>query len=224
MVLIVDSNEFRREKSSRYLRYDGIPSLSIGYDDFEYYTKPLLTILVDPNKNFISNIKSTDETLYLIVAKTNRHMEFYKNIPFILSDNGTVETEQITKIINDYCRYDLKTDMIDRIKIFDDVCDVAHNGARLNLCEREYKIVKFFTYNQGKLFTLYEIFGYLGFNGKIKDETFSSYIMKINNKCKRAYRCKLIHKHTSGYEMINEGVISPDLFNSIHNIINIQEE
>ena len=37
MVLIVDSNEFRREKSSRYLRYDGIPSLSIGYDDFEYY-------------------------------------------------------------------------------------------------------------------------------------------------------------------------------------------
>ena len=79
MVLIVDSNKFRREKTSRYLRYDGIPSLSIGYSDFKYYTKPLITVVVDPSKEFISNLKLSDDTLYVIVAKTDRNNDLYKN-------------------------------------------------------------------------------------------------------------------------------------------------
>jgi hypothetical protein len=224
MGLIVDSNEFRREKTSRYLRYDGIPSLSIGYSDFKYYTKPLITVLVDPSKEFISNLKLSDGTLYVIVAKTDRNNDLYKNFSLIVSNDGMVASEQILEIVNDKFKYDFKTDMINNIKIFDDEKDVSHGGARLKLCGREYRVFKFFFYNQRKQFTFDEIFGYLGLERKIKDETFSSYVMKINKKCKKVYRCKLIHKRGLGYEMINEGGISPDLFNPLNNIMSIQSE
>ena len=224
MVLIVDSNEYRRNKTSRYLRYDLIPSMSIGYEDFMYYTKPLITVLIDPSNEFVSNLKLNKETLYIAIYKNDRSRDNNKSLYTLVNTNGTVSTKEVTEIVYRHFGFDMKNDMIDHIAIFDDINQIAHNGKRVKLCKREYRVLKFFFYSQNKTFTLHEIENYLGFDGKIKDETLISYIMKINTKCKLVNRCKLIHKHKSGYEMAIYGDICPDLHNPLKNILSVQDE
>ena len=53
MVLFVDSNKFRREKLARMCRTSDLPSMAIDFEDYDYYAKPLVTVLVDPPKSFM---------------------------------------------------------------------------------------------------------------------------------------------------------------------------
>ena len=198
--------------------------MSIGYEDFDYYTKPLVTVLIDPSKEFISNLKLNKETLYITVYKNDRNRDNYKDLFTLVNPDGTVSTLQITEILNKHFGFELKNDMIGRITAFDDINQIAHHGKRIKLCKREFNVFKLFFYNQNKTFTLHEIINYLGFYGKIKDETLISYIMKINTKCKMMNRCKLIHKHKTGYEMAIYGDICPDLHNPLKNILSVQDE
>lgn len=46
MVLFIDFNTYRREKLARSCRTNDMPSMAIGYEDYKYYTKPLLLCLL----------------------------------------------------------------------------------------------------------------------------------------------------------------------------------
>lgn len=222
MILVVDSNSYRREKLSRYFRYDGLPSMCIGYEDFEMYTKPLVTLLVDPSRDFLLKIKSSLNTHIIVVNKTQRNNDVRTDLRRIYKADGMVSSDEIKEEIKNYYGYDLKTDKINHVMLLDSEKDVIYTLERLYLKEREYKVLKFFLYNVGKVFPIYEIFEYLHFNGRIKEDTFVSYVKCINRKCKREYRERLIYKRTLGYEMVTVTGISTELYNQKHNIFSIQ--
>ena len=69
MVLFVDSNKFRREKLARMCRTSNLPSMAIDFEDYDYYAKPLVTVLVDPPKSFMATLKRYERTLFIVVIK-----------------------------------------------------------------------------------------------------------------------------------------------------------
>jgi len=222
MILVVDSNEFRREKTSRYFRVDGIPSMCIDYDVYSAVTNPMITMLVNPSKEFITNLKPNSDTFYVIVSKNDLLDTLYNRFCIIHSLDCTVSTEQISRIIYDNFGYDLKTDTINHITLLDEIKDASFGTSLLRLKPTDYKILRFFLYNAGKIFTEHEIFQYMHYEGRITDRTFYSHVVNINKCCKREHREKLIYKYINGYGMeFITGKIT-DMFNPELNILSLQ--
>jgi len=201
MVLFVDSNKFRREKLSRRCRTSDLPSMSIEYADFDYYIKPLVTVLVDPQRAFMNKLNRNENTLYIVVVKKEEYLSLYPDLCVHFDPMGEITPEKIRDFIISKTRFNLREDIENFVCISMIDNDAYCDGARLFLGKTDFKIIRFFFYNYGKIFRYDEIFEYLHYTGRIKTKTFDGYTQRINRKCISNAVENAIAKRKTGYEM-----------------------
>jgi hypothetical protein len=200
MILIFDNNSYRLNELCKKFRFADLPVRGASFDDWEYYNKPLITIVMYPNP---SDVKYISDTLFK--QNTRGVFVFKKDIPekkycknYIISPNGAeVSVEKIKEIIENEYGYNLKSDFINYILLEEGYDDIYFGHAHILLKKHETKIVRFLAYNSGRIFTTDEIMEYLHL--KIKEETLKVYISVINSKCTEAYREDLVLKKAEGY-------------------------
>ncbi|MBQ9744968.1 MAG: hypothetical protein IJW19_07580 [Clostridia bacterium] len=219
MVLIVDSNEYRRVKLARRCRTNDIPAMSIGYDDFNYYTKPLVTVLIDPSKAFMQQLNKTEKTLFVVVVKREDQISLYQDICTVCNSIGEITPEQIREVILNNYGYTLNEDSFNCIYINYDnkLCRVRNK--KLFITKTELKIIRFFLYNYERIFRYDEIFEYLHYTDRIKIKTFDGYTQAINRKSDKAHREHLIFKRKTGYEMPQLTGINPYFYDQRFNVL-----
>lgn len=201
MILFVDSNKYRRDRLSRICRTNDLPAMGIGYDDYDFYTKPLVTILIDPQKSFIKDLKRNERTLYIVVVKKEEYLTLYHDLYVYYDPKGEIHFEKIYEIIKSQTNYNLYEDIENHICISMEKTDAYCDGCRLFLCKTDFKILRFFFYNYGKIFRYDEIFEYLHYSDRIKTKTFDGYTQRINRSCARNAVENVISKRKLGYEM-----------------------
>ncbi len=201
MVLFVDSNKFRREKLSRRCRTSDLPSMSINYEEFDCFVKPLVTVLIDPTKSFMKDLKRSERTLYIIIVKKEEYLTLYPGLCVHYDIKGEISPEEICELIRAHTGYNLSEDMDNHVCVDMKIKDAFCDNKRLYLGKTDFKILRFFFYNYGKIFTYDEIFEYLHYTGKIVTKTFDGYVQRINRSCIRNLVENAIAKRTVGYEM-----------------------
>ena len=199
MILIFDNNQHRLNRLCKDIRYSDLPVKGASYEDWEYYTKPIVTILIFPKPSeikYFTDVLSRQNTVCVLVLKKDIPEKRYsKN--FIISPDGMITPSQIKEIIQREYQYTFHSDFINYILIDEEEEDIYFGYRQLFLLKREYSIVRFFAYNRKKIFSIDDIFDYLHL--KIKEDTFLKYISAINIKCLRQYRENIIIKNNFGY-------------------------
>lgn len=201
MVLFIDSNTYRREKLARSCRTNDMPSMAIGYEDYKYYTKPLITVLVDPSKSFMQNLNRYENTFYLVIVKRDEHLSLYPGLCSTVEPTGYIKPEKIKNIISDNLGFSLSDDYYNRVHINYPEEKIFVQNEKLYLTKTELKILRFFLYNSERTFRYDEIFEYLHYTNRIKIKTFDGYTQSINRESDKRRRERLIFKHREGYEM-----------------------
>ena len=69
MLLIIDDNDFRRHDLCWSFDYKGVIFSSQTYEYVDFYTKPFMTLYVNPSYSQLAKIKN--ENTITIVAKNN---------------------------------------------------------------------------------------------------------------------------------------------------------
>lgn len=199
MILLLDNNQFRRRSiyltiySKKYL----VSEQTIT--DSEYYTKPFMTVYINPTSTELSKIKN--ENTVCVVAKNNVSVPLQKWMRLIPLDNTT--TMKIIKLYNELCPYGKGRE------IFGIVCMegnlIALGGAYIRLSYRQRLLIRFLLYNSGKTFNLYDISNYFDF--KTDNEIgFDKMVLEINRKCVKRRRELLIKREKDAYS-INPSVM-----------------
>lgn len=201
MVLFVDSNKFRREKLSRRCRTSDLPSMAIEYGDYGCYMKPLVTVLIDPQRSFMKELKRNENTLFIVVVKKEEYLSLYPDIVTVYNSRGEISPEEIAEIVKSNTVYDLSEDYANFVHMSWKTNEAYCNGKRLCLGKTDFKILKFFFYNYGKIFRYDEIFEYLHYTGRIIEKTFDGYTQRINRRCIKKAVENVIAKRKTGYEM-----------------------
>ena len=204
MVLIFDDNEFRRKEIKRSLRGTEISFKIENYENWEYLTKPLLTIFVMPKASEIDyytrSLKSQGTIVASLLKREPPKSENFRRI--IISDNCIITPEMVRKIIKNEYGYNLKQDFVGNALVDEEDQDIYYARKRLFLTKTEYKIARFLAYNPKKTFTDEEIIEYTAL--KISPSSLSKYVSYINGKCRNNYRKPLILRTSYGY-LINDG-------------------
>ena len=217
MVLFVDSNEYRRDKLARRCRTNDIPSMSIGYDYFGSYTLPLITVLIDPKRSFMSELKRAANTLYIIVVKWEENRALYPDFCTVCNKNGEITPDEITAIAKEKLELTFDDDCINRMHIYRNEEKLIFFGRTILLKRADLKILRFFLYNYTKMFRYDEIFEYLHYTDRIKDKTFDGYVQRINRIALYCHREKMIYKRKLGYEMPELTGRNPHLYDQRYN-------
>ena len=199
MVLIFDDNEFRRKELKRALRDTEINFKIDTYENWEYLTKPILTVFIMPKPSEIDYLVrsiSSQGTVAVSLLKREpaKTGTFRRNI---LSEDGMLTADVIRDIIKNEYGYNLKQDFVGNALIDEEDNDIYFARKRLFLTKTEYKIARFLAYNPQKTFTDEEILEYTGL--KISPSSISKYVSYINHKCKENYRKPLILRTSYGY-------------------------
>lgn len=199
MVLIFDDNAYRRDKICKDFRYDDLPTKGASYEDWQYYTFPIITVFVAPKPSEIPSIVSTlsrKATIPVFVLKNPAlETKYARNV--IIDPDAKFTSSQIKEIIAREYDYKLEEDKVNHIYISHQDQEIYFLGSKLGVAKREFSIIRFFAYNKGKVFTIDDILEYLHL--KIKLETFSCYVATINGKCRSVYREDIIVRHNYGY-------------------------
>lgn len=220
MILFVDSNEYRRAALARNCRINGLPSMSIGYEDYKYFTKPLVTVIVDPKSDFMSCFNYRENTFFIILVKNERLLKKYSNYYTICNPDANITPQELISIIKQKLNINFEFDWISNMLIKEKNEDIFFGGVYLGLEKRQYKIVKFFLYNFNKKFTIHEIFEYFHYHNRLKESTFRSYINDVNIKCRKRNRNPIIKMNEMYYyigPVSDESTI--DLFDQRLNIL-----
>lgn len=200
MILIFDENKFRLQKTVKRFNIEGFPTIGRDYEDYDYYTKPMITVLVCPDRAEIEHYMRARDTIYILVLKRPiPELKYARNV--IIDPSAEVTIEQIKEIVLKEYNFNFKLDIVKCIAIDEEANEICFGGADLLLEKREYNIVRFFTYNEGKRFTIDEIFEYLNLQRKIKHKTFQSYVAGINAKCAMQNRESIILRNSYGYKL-----------------------
>ena len=204
MILLVDNSEYRRDSLVVRLRIKGYIVAGIDYAYMDSYTKPFMTVYINPPRNEAVRLKN-EETISVIF--TDR--EATKLPPWsinILSLNN-VESE-IVSIYNEKCNYMLK----DKIDIIGYLCRkndrFAVGGREISLSNMQSTVLSLFIYNPSKRFKLYEASKYFHFSAN-SEERFVRIVYEINKKAKAVNRDRII---------IREGdlfYLNPDIKNYV---------
>lgn len=200
MILILDNNEYRRHTVylSLYRRKCLVSEQSI--DDMDYYTKPNMTVYLNPTQSQVSRIRKEDTICVIATNKKDIKLENWMiRIPL---DNSVAVS--IYNIFNEKCKYG------NELEIFGIVCmrekEFALGGVLIKLTKRERQIVRLFLYNAGKKFNSYDACNYFDFAGEA-EKCFIDAIYEINLKCvKGAHRIPLF-LHNAGVYYVNPEVL-----------------
>ncbi len=200
MILILDNNQFRRRGVylTLYSKKFLVSEQTIA--DSEYYTKPFMTVYINPTSTEISKIK--DEKTLCVVAKNNVTSFVPHWMKIIPLDNGL--TNKIIEIYKKFCTYGQGRE------IFGIICmegnKLTLGGAYIDLSNRQRALVKFLIYNAEKRFKLYDICTYFDFKTD-KEIGFDKMVLEINRKCVKKHREHLIVRENDTY-YINPNVIN----------------
>lgn len=200
MILLLGNNEC--------IRHDILLSLFIKkyivseqrIDDSDYYTKPFMTVYINPTTAQIQKIKQEDTVC--VVAKNNPSIKIPNWMRIIPYDNTTAKC--ISEIYEENCPFGKGRE------VFGIAClegkEFTLGGAYVHLTPRQMKAVKLLIYNSNKEFPLYDVSSYLEFHGD-SEVCFVQMVEEINAQCKRLGREKLILCKNNKY------YISPSVVN-----------
>ena len=211
MVLIADDNKFRSKKIAKCLRDSGIFAFDCIKKYADCYTKPLITIIVDPTEEEISYLRrSGDNTVYVFCAKYKKpYMIPYKYL--FIDKTIDIKASDVKEILFAEYKHSLQCDNVGMFVLDREEKCLYMGGSDLMLTRTEYFIASFFIYNYGKRFSSDEIFGYFGYTGKIGTDTFANHVSAINSKARRIRGEKLILSTGVGYSL------NPDITEKILN-------
>jgi len=221
MVLFVDSNKFRREKLARMCRTEDLPAMSIGFEDYKYYTKPLVTVLVDPPKSFTATLNRNERTLFIVVIKREEQRKYYSDMCTVTDDSGMIYPEKITEIIKERTEFNLVKDIFTYLYMNMEEKEPILDGKVLFLTKTQFKILRFFFYNNQRTFRYDELFEYFHYNGRIKYKTFDGHVQSINRHSRYRHREQLIFKRRTGYEMPELTGFNPYAHDQRFNVLQI---
>ena len=204
MILIIDDSEFRRDSLVVRLRTKGYLTCGISYEYADSYTKPFMTVYVNPPHNQIGKLKNED-TISVVFSdrKLIETPSWLRVYPYL----NNIENE-IERIYSENFKY-MKKDNIDVIGY---VCrkndEFAIGGKELYLSDMQANVLSIFIYNPDKKFKLYEASSYMHFSGN-PEERFLRIVYEINKKSKDENRGKIILFENDNY------FLNPDIKNYI---------
>lgn len=192
MILILDNNQHRRRSIYLTLYSKKYMVAEQTINDSQHYTKPFMTVYINPTKTEMQNIKN--ENTLCVVAKNNVSIHVPEWMRIIPCDNTV--TMKIMELYKELCPYGQGRE------IFGIVCmekdKFALGGVYINLSPRQRQLAKFLLYNAGKKFQIYDISSYFNFNTD-KESGFDRMVMEINRKCTKMRREHLIIRQNDVY-------------------------
>lgn len=205
MILIFDDNKYRAEECCKEFKDSLLPTISRRYDDFEYVTKPMLTILVCPspeNIEYYLKRLSEENTYAVVVLKRDERIKGLKT-DIIVDSKAKASVEKIKKIIKDNFGYSFTSDIANNILFKEKNKSIYIFGTLLSLSKNEYEILRFLAYNRGKTFSYDEIIEYINLRNNIKSTSFYTYVSRINSKSLNEAREKIIICKKTGYQIVD---------------------
>ena len=200
MILIVDNSEERRKNLVIRLRVKGFLACGIDYNDKDFYTKPFMTVYINPPRPKIDNLKN-DDTISVIF--TDRDKMELPTWTINIRSIKALEND-IVALYNEKCPFQ-RNDNIDVIGYACLQNDKFALGGRLfKLSKMQIQMARFFLYQPRKRFKLYEACQYIHFRNN-PEENLERLINNINKMLKAENRESLI---------INEGLeyyLNPDI-------------
>lgn len=202
MVLIFDNNDFRINTIRKAFRMQDFPMLGKEYEYYKYYTKPLLTVLINPKKSELKKYLNEKNTVIVVVS--NKKDRIFDNVKYVIINENCIFTpEQAKEIIFNEYGFDFKLDSVNCITVADDKDgkNIYFGGKNLSLTPRLFFILRFFVYQRHKIFRTDEILEYLFIENHVSGETLDGYISIINRKSRAVDREKLILSEETGYRI-----------------------
>ncbi len=187
MILIVDDNEERAKNTCIWLRVKGYIVSRIGYENMKYYTKPFMTVYINPPHKYINEIKN-EETISILFTerKTVKIPEWCIGV---LSLNNIAN--EIEKIYLEKCPYNKndKVDVLGYACIKNSLFGLG--GEVFKLSNSQKQLIQLFMYNYPKKFNLYDAIGYFRFSNN-PEINLVNRIYCINRKAKSRNREKIL--------------------------------
>ena len=185
MILLLDNNQYRSHDVllSLFMKKYTVAEQSI--DDMDYYTKPFLTVYLNPTVQQIHKIKNEDTIC--VVAKNNLSVQTPPWMHVIPLDKNVAKA--IMQIYEENRCFDKGREIFGILGLEGRLFTIG--GAYVHLTPRQMKALKIFLYNPNKQFALYDISSYLDFNTD-REYGFIKMVEDINYKCRRAGRETLI--------------------------------
>ena len=198
MILIIDDNDFRREKICKKLYMDSIPAIGCRRDGEKGYNKPIITIIVDPKTSEYNRIYNNSDSNYYLCSKKP-----IPNLPdnkIIVNKEGFVSPNAVREILYRDFQITLKDDNIGHVTLSAATHDLYVGGEYMHLSAKQFYLISFLVYNYGRQFYIDEIFDYLHFK-RISQNSFRMYVSTINGKGKDVNRGKIIEKYEDYYSL-----------------------
>ena len=180
MILILDNNQFRRKDLFKALHKKGYVVACHPFDEYKLYTKPLMTVLMNPARSEIDKVIEYSSTKY-VVAK-----DFFKS-------NGDKYTlipltpNPVDYIIEEY--HKIEGCHRNQMDVYGIAChmydEYAIGGKMLEFYEMEAKIFEFFLKLPNKKFMDFDVSRSFPFRVD-PEENFKQAVWKINMKTKDA--------------------------------------
>ncbi len=204
MILIVDNSEERRKNLVIRLRVKGYLVCGINYDDIDYYTKPFMTVYINPPRQIIDKLKNEDT---ISVIFTDR---LAMNLPLWTINVLSIKNleNDIINMYHERCHFQAK----DKVDVIGYAClrngCFALGGKIFRISNMQMPILCLFLFNKNKKFRLYEACQYMHFRTN-PEESFARQVMRINSKTQKRNRGKVILNEDNFY------FLNPDIANYI---------
>lgn len=184
MILVVDNNDERRKNTVTWLRVKGYMSNGIKYEVLSLYTKPYMTVYINPTVKEAQAISYSDDTVSLLICDRPS----VKAPPFVKRIDTLITPHLSIMKAFDECFNHFGTD---QLEIVGYACmkngEFALGGELISLSRLEYLIVCLFMVNKNKKFKIYDCSAYFNFKNN-HEQNFRKAIYRINSKCKKVYR------------------------------------
>ena len=200
MILILDNNKERRHGVylSLYMKKYIVSEQPLEYMDF--YTKPFLTVYIEPTREEIWKIKQEDTISVIVKNRITYPIPSWLTV--IPNDKNIAKN--IIKIYEEKCPYNKGREIIGILGMEKNL--FALGGTFIHLTPKQYKIARLLIYNPNKQFPLYDICHYVDFNTD-PEKGFAMMVEDLNIKCRKTGREDLI-KSKNGKYFISPSVIN----------------
>lgn len=187
MILIIDDNEERGKNTCIWLRVKGYIVSHIGYENMKYYTKPFMTVYINPPHKFIDEIKN-EETISIIFTERKSVTIPQWCIGILSLKNIANEVE---RIYLEKCPYnkDDKVDVLGYACMKNSLFGLG--GEVFKLSNNQKQLIQLFMYNYPKKFNLYDAIGYFRLLNNSETKLINR-IYSLNRKAKCRNREKII--------------------------------
>ena len=187
MILIIDNNEERRKDIAIWLRMKGYIVSTISFEYMDYYTKPNVTVYINPSNKIVPLLKNTDTISVIFSERKSISFPDWSINIFSLKNIAS----EIIKIYEAKCPYEKKNE----IDVLGYACmknaEFALGGKIIKLSKREKQLVSLFMFNHSKKFNIYDLVNYFDLRSNPESNILNS-IYKLNKKMLEANREKLI--------------------------------